>query len=94
MKNVKIEWKNKANSGGFQTSEVFLGKFCVGSVFRDSLVSRDDAKKSKTEMRLPGIKSTLGHFETHEEAKGKVEAAIKYWLSNAIIAEETPVNAE
>jgi hypothetical protein len=83
MINVKIEWKNKSNSGGFQTSEAFLGKFCVGSVFRDGSVSCDDINKIKTELRLPGIKSSLGHFETTDIAKVKVEDAINYWVLRA-----------
>jgi hypothetical protein len=94
MTNVKVEWKIKKNSGASNTVEVFLGRFCVGSVFRDGLVSHDDEKKIKTEVRLPGLKRTLGHFETSEEAKSKVENAINYWLKNAINEEATEVNAK
>jgi hypothetical protein len=43
--------------------------------------SKDDHNVYKVTCGLPGIKPTLGNFEKQEEAKAKLESAVKHWFS-------------
>lgn len=53
---------------------------CWG-VHYDSMRSKDDHNVYKVTCGLPGIKPTLGNFEKQEEAKAKLESAVKHWFS-------------
>ena len=62
---------------------LFLGKWNVGGVYYDGLTQKDDQLKYASTCNLPGIKSTLGHYETEEEAKKRTEEAVHYWISTS-----------
>ena len=64
---------------------LLLGKWNVGGVFYDGLTSKDDPLKYASTCNLPGIKSTLGHYASEEEAMKRTEEAVKYWISKSEI---------
>lgn len=74
-----MQWKRdnaKYSSGAL----LMLGAWDVGGAYYDSGRSRDDPLKYAAACRLPGIKGHLGHYATADEAKAKVEYAVKYWI--------------
>lgn len=75
-----MEWKK--NTQRYACGEfLMLGRWNVGSVDYDSTKSRNDPKKWAATCRLPGIKDLLGHYETSDVAKERVENAVRHWLS-------------
>lgn len=60
-----------------------LGRWKVGSAYLDSMRPKGDPKRWAAACRLPGIKPTLGHFNSEREAKEKVERAIAVWIQGA-----------
>lgn len=66
-----------------QGNDAFLGKWRVGWVGWDSMLSRDDPNKYKATCNLSGIREVLGYFETEEEAKARLLKAVEAWVSGA-----------
>ena len=64
-----------------------LGRFTVGGVNFDTLVSMDEKAKYLAWCKLPGIKENLGHFEKQEDARAEVEFAVGVWLGHAMLSE-------
>lgn len=62
---------------------LFLGKWPVGGINYDSLVSRERKDKYRATCQLPGICSNLGLHATPAMAKERVEAAVTSWLVNS-----------
>jgi len=57
--------------------------YIIFSVYYDGMRPKQSTLKPyKLTCRLPGIKSTIGHFE-REEAKEKAEEALRYWLNKS-----------
>jgi hypothetical protein len=74
-----IKWERK--TGQYACSEVlYAGQWDVGKVNYDSATSIRDKNKYVAYCKLPGIKETLGHFETEQEAKTRLESAVKHWM--------------
>lgn len=61
--------------------DAYLGKWNVGWVGWSRSVAGDPPYGVRCV--LPGIKDRLGQFETLDEAKAKLEAAIAAWLKGA-----------
>ena len=78
-----IEW-NRRNG---QYTALNLGKWRVGSVYLDSMRSKDDPLVYAATCRLPGIKDDLGRYATELEAKQRVEGAVAHWLRGSGIVE-------
>ena len=75
-----MRWEK--DTGQYTSGEIlYLGKWKVGGFHFDSSRSKGDANKWHATCTLPGIKKSLGHFATEEEARARAERAIKYWLS-------------
>lgn len=78
---MNIKWRPL--TGPYQSGqEAYVGKIILGHVNYDSLRSRDDPKKYEATSTLPQIKINPSHFLTSEEAKAKVEYAIKFWFKH------------
>lgn len=79
--NYNLEWKQA--EGKYETGKnCYLGKWHVGSAFYDGSTSRGNPNKYRATCTLPGIKNTLGHFLTEEEAKQIVIKVVGYWINN------------
>ena len=63
-----------------------LGSWIVGGVHYDGTTSRDSRDKFRANCKLPGI-SSLGPYETEEQAKDQVEKAVLSWLKAARLME-------
>ena len=61
----------------------YLGKFAVVSTYWDGGSSKEADKKLKLVCFLPGIKDTIGHFSSKEEAKKKADFVVLYWIEKA-----------
>ena len=59
--------------------EYKIGKWTVGKIFWTAFISKGDTRKYQANCLLPGIKSDLGKYEKPEEAKSRVEQAVKHW---------------
>ncbi|MCG7507102.1 hypothetical protein [Mesorhizobium retamae] len=72
-------------TGPYQNGENFvLGKVVVGAASYNGTRSRHDPKSYRASIELPGIKMKDGttDFETLEEAKTRVEAAVATWFKS------------
>lgn len=61
-------------------SILLLGKWNVGSAYYNSCRTKDDPLKYAATCSLPGIKKVLDYYATEQEAKDRVEVAVKYWI--------------
>lgn len=67
----------------------FLGKWKCFHVEYDSMLSRDHkGPRYKLYAFLPGLKCTLGHFETYELAYQHAEEALSHWIEKAGIGKQ------
>lgn len=64
-------------------SVLMLGRWMIGRADDDGMVERGDPKRWKASCYLPGIKRDLGRFATGEEARERVEKAVKVWMRGA-----------
>lgn len=72
-----LEWANDERS--FSAGHVLrAGKFIVASAGWSKL--RKDDPPYVACCRLPGMKDTVGRFDTLDEAKAKAERAVRYWF--------------
>lgn len=79
---MKVIWKRE--QGQYLTYEnLYLGKWKIGSVYSDGCTSKSDPNKIAVRCCLPGIKESLGKYETEEQGKAKLEQVAKYWLKEA-----------
>jgi hypothetical protein len=76
-----LEFVDEGNRIGASGCHAYLGKWRVGWVGW-SRINRDDPPYKAT-CRLPGIKDTLGRFDTEEEARAKLVKAVEHWLKEA-----------
>lgn len=77
-----VTWKFR--QGKYQETWIaYVGKWPVGSVFYDGMVSRGDPKVWKAVAALPMIKITEKHYERREQAMSIVVAVVKYWFKAA-----------
>ena len=79
---ITITWTRTLGHFGAPTDSAKVGKWTVGNVQYRMSVAKDDSRKYEANVRLPGLKSTQGYFETEDEAKAKVETAINHWFKN------------
>ena len=63
-----------------------LGRWMVGAASYDASRSKGEQNKWLATCNLPGMKSSLGHFENEELAKSATEAAVKHWLKGAALS--------
>ena len=68
-------------------SRLFLGKWEVGTTHYDSCWTKNDPFAYIAACNLPRIKSRLDNYKTEEEAKKRVERAVKYWIEKAELRE-------
>lgn len=73
---MNIEWVKLPDNHDV----LFLGKWRVGGVYYSGMVSKGDLNKYKAYCTLPGIKEVIGHYATVEEAKSRLERAVKHWI--------------
>ena len=79
---MEIEWLKQQTR--YSDSHVcMLGKWIVGSVYYDGMVTKGDPCVYKATCLLPGIKDILGHYQSREEAKAVVEKSVMHWAKNA-----------
>ena len=77
---IDMEWKR--DEAKYANGELLLlGVWNVGGIHYDSCCTRDDPFKYASTCSLPGIKGSLGHFKTKDEAKEMVEKSVTHWLS-------------
>lgn len=62
---------------------LFLGPWCVGSVFFNSLKPRGQDSEWRATCGLPGVKPVVGDFQSTEEAKRQLEQLVSMWLARA-----------
>lgn len=74
-----ITWRRKQNN--YQVVNIaYVGKWPVGRVFFDGMVSKDAVKKWKAVSHLPMIRITEKHYEHEKQAMSVVAAVVKYWF--------------
>lgn len=79
---VNIEWKT--SDWKYVTGETaYLGKWAVGTVIWDGMVSRGEELFWKVCITLPRIQIARTHFKEKEQAKRYLSMAIRYWFKNA-----------
>jgi len=79
VKIPKIKWEtNTRKYGSGEWARV--GKWVVGAYYWDAGRSTRDDKAYRATCYLPGIKDDLGNYETVEQAKARVQSAIKHWF--------------
>lgn len=71
---ILLTWKGE---------DLMMGAWRVGTVFYDFTVSKDDKKVFAAVNFLPGLRSTLGHFESKNDAMNRVSDAVTLWLKKA-----------
>jgi len=75
-----MTWKK--NTGEHAIGEHFyVGRWKTGGCHYDAFRSKQDHNKWQAMTVLPGLKRSLGHFSSEEEAKAIVEKAVKHWLA-------------
>ena len=78
---MKIRWVEK--TGMYASGEsLLLGKYAVGS-WHIGITASVSGNRYRATCALPGLKGDQGAFATPEEAKSRVERAVRLWLSNA-----------
>ena len=59
-----------------------VGKWEVGHSNWRVLKSQADQRKYVARVTLPGLKEVQGYYENSDEAKAKVETAIRHWFNH------------
>lgn len=83
MAEFHVNWKptQREYSNG---ESCYLGKWIVARVFYDGMSPKEEVKKYKIEMLLPGYKAFIDlRFMTIEEAKRQTVRFISNWLDKA-----------
>lgn len=86
-----LEVEKQLAYGSSKTPTLFVGRWKVGAVEYVSLRTKGDPLAYEAQCHLPGLKKSLGRFETAEAAKSAVERAVKYWFDNLSTAPRAPV---
>jgi hypothetical protein len=89
VKEMKWEQDTRPYSSGVI---LFLGKWKVGGAYYNSCRSKDDPNKYEAKCYLPGIKDTLDYYTTEDEAKKRVEEAVKHWIDKSEILKQEGKN--
>lgn len=77
-----LRWERKR--GQYTSGEAaFLGKWEVGGWHWSAFASRDDPRKYRATLHLPGMKDVIGNYEREEDAKARVELAVGRWIEGA-----------
>jgi hypothetical protein len=87
MAEFSVNWKptQREYSNG---ESCYLGKWVVARVFYDGMSPKDESKKYRIEMLLPGYKAFIGlRFLTTDEAKLQTVRFISNWLDKAGLSE-------
>ncbi len=80
-----MEWKNDTKR--YSAGEIlYLGHWPVGGAHHDTTVPRGTKAKIRASCSLPGLKDCQGYFETLEEAKARVEKAVRHWIKKGGLA--------
>jgi hypothetical protein len=89
----KLTWqKSTAHQYTAGAEHLYLGRWRVGGTFYNACRDKDDQNVWGAACRLPGLKDVLWHFVTREEAKAKVEKAVKHWMKHTNDALNTELN--
>lgn len=81
MSEIIFEWKSLERTTG---SQLFLGKYHVGTVHWDGFASGVEDKKILVKCKLPGIKPDLGRYKTMDEGKARLIQAVNTWILGAM----------
>jgi hypothetical protein len=83
-----MNWKTIEERYG-NAKVLFLGKWRVSKVFFDGSRSNGDRSVYRADLFLPGMKPTIGHFELEEDAMAAAEKAVKYWVDQSGIGDNS-----
>ena len=82
-----MQWEQYSD-GYVQGLRAKLGRWEIFRVYYNSCISRTASNKYTLKCKLPGIKDTIGNFETEKRAQDMAEAILKTWLSEAKLKTE------
>ena len=81
VEQMKIKWKHEYQI--IEGESAYIGRWKVGSVFYDGMVSAGQEFRWVAICTLPGIQIKHTHYETRSEVKALLTKVVKYWFKQS-----------